>query len=146
MVEVLNIEQACFEHYWTEEDFLATLRQRNCIGMVAIDLEQQPILGFMLYELHNTKMRILKFAVHPDYQRQGIGTAMVNRLKDKLSQQRRKELTLETRESNLPSQLFWKSQGFQCVDVLRQHYDDTDEDAYRFEYLLPVAEAAGMCH
>ena len=35
MPEVLKIEHESFEFNWTEEDFLACLRQRNCIGMVA---------------------------------------------------------------------------------------------------------------
>lgn len=148
--EVVNIEWQCFENYWTEEDFLAALRQRNCIGMVAVDLDskEQPILGYMLYELHKSRLDVLNFAVHPEWQRHGVGTAMVARLKDKLSQQRRKRIKLETRESNLRSQLFWKSQEFECIDVLRQHYDDTDEDAYLFQYTLevPVAESAGMVH
>lgn len=150
MLEVLNIEQSCFEYYWTEEDFLSVLRLRNCIGMVAthVDSRSETIVGFMLYELHKAYLRILNFAVHPDWQRRGVGMAMADRLKDKLSQQRRKRIKLETRESNLRAHLFWKSQGFECIDVLRQHYDDTDEDAYLFQFTLevPVAESAGLVH
>lgn len=150
MLEVLNIEQACFDCYWTEEDFLFVLRQRNCIGMVAthVDSRSETIVGFMIYELHKANLRVLNFAVHPDWQRRGVGTAMVDRLKDKLSQQRRKRIKLETRESNLRAHLFWKSQGFECIDVLRNHYDDPDEDGYLFQFTLevPVAENAGLTH
>lgn len=32
---LLQIEDESFEFPWSEEDFLACLRQRNCVGMVA---------------------------------------------------------------------------------------------------------------
>lgn len=134
MAEVLEIERACFEHAWTEEDYLCCLRQRNCIGMVAESDHQ--IVGVMIYELHKSRLRILNFAVAPTVQRQSVGTQMVRRLVDKLSQQRRKEILLELRETNLAAQLFFRSRGFRAVCVLRRHYDDTTEDAYVMRYLL----------
>ncbi|HEV3083032.1 MAG TPA: ribosomal-protein-alanine N-acetyltransferase RimI, partial [Gemmataceae bacterium] len=43
---------------------------------------------------------------------------------------------LEVRESNLPAQLFFKSQGFKAVRVLRRYYEDSGEDAYLLQYCL----------
>ena len=60
----------------------------------------------------------------------------VAKLIDKLSQQRRQEILLEVRESNLEAQLFFKAQDFRAVRVLRTHYDDTTEDAYVMRYRL----------
>lgn len=134
MPEVLEIEGESFEFPWTEEDFLCCLRQRNCIGMVAECNHQ--IVGFMIYELHKSKLHILNFAVDPAARRSGIGGEMVAKLVDKLSQQRRKEIVLEVRETNLAAQLFFKSQGFRAFCVLRSHYDDTAEDAYVMRYRL----------
>ena len=82
MPEVLDIERQSFEFAWTEEEFLCCLRQRNCIGMVA-DLDHQ-IVGFMVYELHKSRLRILNLAVDPEFHRQGIGSQMVDRLIDHL--------------------------------------------------------------
>src|SRR5262252_9584455 len=75
MPEVLRIENDSFEFNWTEEDFLACLRQRNCIGMVA-EHEGQ-VVGFMIYELHKTRLHILNFAVGPNFRRLGIGAQMI---------------------------------------------------------------------
>lgn len=138
MGDVLNIEHACFEYPWTEEEFLCALRQRNCIGMVA-ELNHQ-VVGFMVYELHRSRLNLLSFAVAPKHQRKGIGTAMVLRLQDKLSQQRRKQITLEVRETNLPAQLFFRSHGFKATGVIRDRYDDCTEDAYSMRYVLPGCE------
>ncbi|MGH7129283.1 MAG: GNAT family N-acetyltransferase, partial [Planctomycetaceae bacterium] len=106
MPEVLDIERHSFEHAWTEEDFLSCLRQRNCIGMVAE--HNHEIVGFMIYELHKSRLRILNFAVAPQLRRRGVGMQMVQRLVDKLSQQRRSEIVLEVRETNLDAQLFFQ--------------------------------------
>lgn len=134
MEEVLLIEQSSFRQSWTEEEFLCCLRQRNCIGTVA-ELDHK-IVGFMIYELHKSLLRILNFAVSPGFRRCGIGHQMVNRLIDKLSQQRRREIVLEVRETNVPAQMFFGSCGFRAVTVLRNHYDDTCEDAYYMRYCL----------
>lgn len=134
MTEVLDIERASFEFAWTEEDFLCCLRQRNCIGMVAE--HNHEIVGFMIYELHKSMLRILNFAVSPDARRKAVGGQMIGRLVDKLSQQRRKEIVLEVRETNLMAQMFFKNQNFRAVTVLRNHYDDTAEDAYYMLYRL----------
>lgn len=134
MAEVLEIERASFDNAWTEEDFLCCLRQRNCIGMVAE--HDQRVVGFIIYELHKARLRVLNIAVDPEFRRQAVGTQMIGRLVEKLSQQRRREIVLEVRESNLPAQLFYKSLGFLAVCVLRRHYDDTEEDAYVMRYRL----------
>jgi ribosomal-protein-alanine N-acetyltransferase len=134
MPEVLQTEQESFEYAWTEEDFLRCLRQRNCIGMVAEQGER--VVGFMIYELHKNRLHILNFAVHPAYRRHGVGMQMVAKLISKLSSHRRTRITLEVRETNLAAQLFFRSQGFKAVRVLRSFYEDSGEDAFLMQYRL----------
>jgi ribosomal-protein-alanine N-acetyltransferase len=136
MPEVLDIEQQSFEFAWTEEDFLCCLRQRNCIGMVAE--HQERIVGFMIYELLKSQLHVLNFAVAPWSRRAGVGGQMVDKLIHKLTQQRRDEIRLEVRETNLAAQLFFRGHGFQATNVLRNYYEDTAEDAYVMKYLLDV--------
>jgi len=140
MPEVLQIERTSFATAWSDEDFLCCLRQRNCIGMVAEANHQ--IVGFMIYELHKAKLHILNFAVAPEFRRMGVGRQMVQRLVDNLSQQRRREIRVSLRESNLPGQLFFRAVGFKAVAVDRGCYDDTNEDAYLFRFLLSDEVAA----
>jgi ribosomal-protein-alanine N-acetyltransferase len=134
MPEVLQTEQESFEYAWTEEDFLRCLRQRNCIGMVAEQGER--VVGFMIYELHKAKLHILNFAVHPSWRRLGVGAQMVAKLISKLSSHRRTRITLEVRETNLEAQLFFKTQGFKGVKVMRSFYEDSGEDAFLMQYRL----------
>ncbi len=132
MPEVLQTETESFEYSWTEEDFLRCLRQRNCIGMVAEQAEK--VVGFMIYELHKSKLHILNFAVHPAHRRNAVGAQMISKLISKLSGHRRTRITLEVRETNLTAQQFFRSQGFRAVRVLRGYYEDSGEDAYLMEY------------
>jgi ribosomal-protein-alanine N-acetyltransferase len=134
MPEVLGIEHASFEQPWCEEEFLRVLRQRNCIGMVAEQGER--IVGFMIYELHRNRIHVLDFAVHADFRRQGVGRQMIAKLVGKLSAQRRNRIALMIRETNVPAQHFYKATGFRAVEVVREHFADTGEDAYGMVYHL----------
>ena len=132
MPEVLAIEHGGFEFPWCEEEFLRVLRQRNCIGMVAEHGER--VVGFMIYELHKTRLQVLNFAVHPDSRRQGVGRQMVAKLVGKLSNHRRTRVSLHVRESALDAQIFFRVLGFRATEVLREFHEDTGEDAYVMQY------------
>jgi ribosomal-protein-alanine N-acetyltransferase len=135
MTEVLAIEEKSFAEPWCEDEFLRVLRQRNCIGMVAE--HGDIVVGFMLYELHRSKLQVLNFAVRPDFRREGVGRQMIAKLASKLTDHRRTKICLQVRESNLDAQLFYRAQGFRATEVLHEFYDDTGEDAYLIEYALP---------
>ncbi len=142
MPDVLEIERKSFEFPWSEEDFIRCLRQRNCIGMVA-EAEDR-VVGFMIYELHKSRLHILNFAVHPDFRLRHVGAQMVEKLVGKLSSQRRNRILLEVRETNLAAQVFFRSAGFRAISVLREFYEDTPEDAYLMEYRFRGTEQEGF--
>jgi [ribosomal protein S18]-alanine N-acetyltransferase len=132
MSDVLGIERKSFDHAWTEDEFLQCLRQRNCIGMVAE--HQDNVVGFMIYELHKSRLHLLNFAVLPQYRRTGIGAQMVHKLYGKLATHRRSKISLAVRERNLSAQMFFRAQDFRAVRVMRNYYEDTGEDAFLMEY------------
>ncbi len=140
MPEVLDIEKTSFEFPWLEEDFIRCLRQRNCIGMVA-EYDDR-VVGFMIYELHKTRLHILNFAVAKGIRMRGVGRQMADKLSSKLSSQRRTRITLEVRETNLPAQLFFKKVGFRATTVLRSYYEDSPEDAYVMQFQCAAEEFA----
>ena len=139
MAEVLQIEGEGFEFPWSEDDFIRCLRQRNCIGMVAEHADR--VVGFMIYELHKTRLHLLNFAIGKESRRQGAGTQMLAKLTAKLSSQRRTRILLEVRETNLAAQLFFRTLGFRAVSVLRDFYDDTTEDAYLMQHRYRPVES-----
>jgi len=143
MLEVLDIEAESFEFPWLEEDFIRSLRQRNCIGMVAE--HDGRVVAFMVYELNKTRLHLLNFAVAREVRRYRVGTQMMSKLIGKLSSQRRTRIVLEVRETNLAAQLFFRANGFRAVSVLRDYYEDTPEDAYLMQYRYrPESQSVGQ--
>lgn len=132
MPQILDIESESFETCWSENEFIRCLRQRNCIGIVAE--KNDCVLGYLIYELHKDRLHVLNFAVAKAARRRGVGTAMIKTLIGKLTPTCRNRIMLEVRESNLSAQCFFRAIGFKAVLVLRDFYDDTDEDAYVMQY------------
>lgn len=130
MPAVLRIEAASFREPWTEDKFINCLRQRNVIGMVAE--HQDSIIGYMMYELHRDRLHLLAIVVHPDFRRQGNGTAMLAKLIEKVKgRQDRAKITTTVSEINLDAQLFLKKHGFRATEVFKDYYCP-GEDAYFF--------------
>ena len=134
MQEVYAIERQCFSEPWTEDEFLQQTSQRNVIGCVA-EIGNE-IVGYMIYELHKGNLNIINLAVKPDRQRQGIGTAMIDGMKLKLSSQRRTQLWAAVSEVNLVGQLFFQKQRFVAIEILREFHGD--RDAYDFCFEIPA--------
>lgn len=130
MEDVLCIENLCFASPWSEEEFISCLIPWNVIGMVA-EVEGQ-VAGFAVYELRNNSLQLLRIAVHPRWQGEGVGSALMCELTGKLSAERWNQIALYVRETNYPAQMFFKSIGFIATEVISWLYDDTSEDAYRF--------------
>ena len=140
MGEVLNIEQNSFEFPWTEEDYTRCLRSRNCIGMVAEYNDQ--VAGYMIYELGKNKIRLLNLATAGRFRRRGVATQMMAKLIGKLTLQRRSRIAFEIRETNLAAQLFFRSAGFRATQILKNYYEEMQEDAYLMQYrYTPEADA-----
>jgi ribosomal-protein-alanine N-acetyltransferase len=135
MEEVFAIEDQSFEYPWSEEEFIFGLRRRNVIGKVAVF--QEKVVGFMIYELFRTRLRLIDIAVHEANRHCGIGTALLRNLIGKLSPFRRRRILLEVRETNLTAQIFFRAMGFRAEATLRGYYEDTTEDAYRMVYRQP---------
>lgn len=129
--EILNFESKSFAEPWSEEDFVSCLRQRNCIGVV-IESDHIDVDGYMLYALHETHFEILRFAVSPECRRTGLATQMIDRLKEKLSMERRRRIHVLVDDSNLAAQLCLQRCGFKATRIVG--------DSYLFQWILGVSK------
>lgn len=110
MDDVMEIERQAFSEPWSEDDMTSHLRQRNCIAMVAE--RDTRVVGFMVFLLHKDCIALANLAVADDCRRQGAGTAMIDTLKNKLTNDRRRRVMSVVSERDVTSQLFFRSQGF----------------------------------
>lgn len=133
----LAIEGQSFEFPWSEEDMILCLQRRDCIGMVAE--RNREFAGYMIYELHKTRIHILNFAVSESHRRTKVGSAMVEKLVSKLAFQRRNMIAFEVRETNLVAQLFFRQMGFRATGIFPDFYEQTQEPAYLMQYKVQSA-------
>lgn len=136
--DVLKLEEESFDVPWNEDDFKLNLKQRNVIGMV---LEEEGVIqGYMIYALEKKFLQLLNLGVGKEYRRQGVGTQLIERLQDKLSQERRTKISAHVRESNLEGLNFFKACGFKAVSVIPMCYTDTNDDGYEMCYNTEVVQ------
>lgn len=138
MPEILQIEGLCFRKPLSEHDFLQILRSKNAIGMVLpTEGPASPhhgiILGYILYRLERGHIEIVNLAVHPEWQRSGIGTIIIDRMKQKVDQQRRSGLRVCVQEYLVEAQLFFKAQGFEYRKTMPRYFHDGG-DGYWFDW------------
>ena len=135
-VQVLAIEQECFEFPWTAEEFLLCLQQPNCLGMVAE--HEGRIVGFVIYETPKNRICITNIATDPKFQRHGIARQMIQKLVAKMIYQRRRKIGIEIRETNLPALVCFRALGFRTAVIRKNFYEEQSEDAYVLQYRLGV--------
>ncbi len=129
LLDVLEIERECFgAAAWTHGDFLHYLQERNAIGMTAS--EDGKFVGFMCYSLYPGKIDLGNLAVAVSHQRRGVGRALIEKLKSKVSK-RRGLIHCFVGDRNLAAHLFFQSLGFRAVAVHRRYYNN-DQDSYEF--------------
>lgn len=81
------------------------------------------VVGFLvLLPLAPDEAEVLNIAVSPDFQRRGIGRAL-------LDQAAARTLHLEVRESNAAARAFYQSLGFKATGRRRAYYQHPSEDA-----------------
>jgi ribosomal-protein-alanine N-acetyltransferase len=127
---------------WTEDEFVKTLKQRNCIGKVAEvhDSRHSHIAGFMVYALAKTNISLVHWGVADQYRRMGVGTALLDHMKGKLGK-RRSVLLARVAETDLGSQILMRSVGMIANDTVFGLYhgesmSPREVSAYSFIYRL----------
>ena len=135
--EVLGIEQASFADPWTEAEFIQQLRRCNVIGTVAETSGR--VVGYMIYELHNRRLELVRFAVAVDVRGQGYGSRLLLKLKDKIQESRRSAIGCMVPEASVKTQVWLRSHNFRALSV-EDDYFGNGKGAIRF--VLPECDVA----
>jgi [ribosomal protein S18]-alanine N-acetyltransferase len=72
---------------------------------------------------------IIMLAIHPQFQRQGLGQALLWALLKSAHDRQLERSTLEVRDSNLAAVSLYKKFGFKEAGRRKRYYEDTGEDA-----------------
>ncbi len=132
--QVLNIENLCIQHPYKEKDFLYELHDNPVSNLWVIEysntsLGLKAIVGFIDYWVTFDSGTIVQIAVHPDIQRSGVGSELINEMKKDAFAKRARNITLEVRVSNEKAINFYKKHGFKVSHIKPGYYNDNGEDA-----------------
>ncbi len=123
---VARIEQAAYDHPWTEGNFADSLRAgyhaQLLVGGQGPDSE---LLGYFVAMKGVDEVHLLNITVAPPHQRQGWARVMLDALALWARGQNAQWLWLEVRVSNARAKLIYEHYGFRHVGTRRNYYPAT---------------------
>jgi ribosomal-protein-alanine N-acetyltransferase len=127
---ILELDRRCFGGLWTLEGYQREVDSPNS-ELIAI-VQDRTLLGYGCFWAILDEAHITIVAVHPDYQRQGLGNLLLYALLVRARQRRMERATLEVRLSNQSAISLYQKYGFKVAGQRKRYYTDTGEDALIF--------------
>jgi [ribosomal protein S18]-alanine N-acetyltransferase len=97
--------------------------------------ENGRLLGFAGYWLIADEAHISTIAVHPDYQRRGLGELLLLNMLYRQCEQQASLSTLEVRRSNRTAQTLYHKYGYEQVGERRRYYKNGEDALLLTRYL-----------
>ena len=125
--QIAELEKICFSDPWSEKSVASELTNPLSLWLVAV--EEKKVVGYIGSQTVEGETDMMNVAVHPDYRRQNIALALVNRLMEELKKRESHSLSLEVRQSNAPAIALYEKLGFQQVGMRPNYYRNPKENA-----------------
>ncbi|AIS60484.1 ribosomal protein S18-alanine N-acetyltransferase [Listeria ivanovii] len=125
---IMNVENAAFTVPWTE----AAFRNEFIINQYAyyiLATYNDEVVGYAGIWLVLDEGHVTNIAIHPDYQGNHYGEALLREMIRIAKDCGVIRITLEVRVSNDVAQGLYKKLGFQNGAIRKNYYPDTKEDA-----------------
>lgn len=125
---VMEIEELAFGGQWDYHQFRASL---DDVFLVAVDAASGDLAGFLVACCCQVSRRglILRVAVHPDYQGQGIATQLLDESFRELKKKDLDEVELDVDILKAGAQHLYQKAGFRIVEVFSPDIEE-DESFY----------------
>jgi len=135
------IESVSFGSPWRPTSYARAIRETRQQFFTAE--RHGYIVGYAGFWVEHDMAHIAKVAVHPDYRRQGIATAMLKYLLDQIRRFGLGRAYLEVRRSNAGAQELYRRFGFVFERIQPHAYPNDGEDAFvlvRNDLLIPAKD------
>ena len=132
---VLDIENKCFKHPWAEKDFMYEMHGNKFANTWVLELSNDSlglryVCGFVDWWITFDTGTICQIAVHPELQREGLGSMMMKEVLKEAQVKKVTSLTLEVRKSNEKAINFYKKFGFEVSHTKEGYYVDGEDALY----------------
>lgn len=136
--ELVALDRMCFAHgiAYTGAEFLSFLSLENNLGVLFEQQEQ--VIAFMLTAWSYDTAEVITIDVHPAFRRKGFGTRMLHYVETELRKHRIGTEYLHVSVDNEPALRFYKKEGFEIIDSIKNYYRDTGH-AYLMAKLVTQA-------
>jgi [ribosomal protein S18]-alanine N-acetyltransferase len=124
--QVIAIERRAFPTPWSLAMFVLELSKPSGICLAA--LVEDRLIAYLVCSRYDTVWHLMNVAVDPRLQRQGIASALLERLFE-LADKPNEQYTLEVRTSNDGAIRLYERFGFRAAGRRRAYYHDNREDA-----------------
>jgi [ribosomal protein S18]-alanine N-acetyltransferase len=124
-----RIERRSYPTPWSRSMFASELAKPSSISLGAYEAETGELVGYLVISRYVDAWHVMNVAVVPERRRQGIASALFDRLFEATGNDGRRGYTLEVRISNEAAIKLYERLGFQSRGVRRGYYTDNREDA-----------------
>jgi len=136
---VIAIERRAFPTPWSLAMFVLELSKPAGICLAAV--HDELLVGYLVCSRYDTVWHLMNVAVEPKLQRQGIASALIERLFE-LADAPSEQYTLEVRTSNQAAIKLYEALGFRPAGRRRGYYHDNREDALIMWRTAPAPAAS----
>jgi ribosomal-protein-alanine N-acetyltransferase len=119
LAAALQIERSSHAFPWSEKTFYSNQGERYFNYKMTLN---DRIIGFAIVQWVLDEATLFNIAIHPDYQSQGHGKALLNYLIRVLPEKQINTLWLEVRRSNQPAIRLYENLGFNEVSIRKNYY------------------------
>lgn len=124
--DIARLEKICFSCSWSEETLLDAYKNGTKFFVATLS---EKVLGYIGISVILDEGYITNVAVFPEYRRQGVGKALLERIFSLARDEGLAFVSLEVRESNTPAIKLYESLGFKEEGKRKNFYTEPTENA-----------------
>ena len=124
-----EIEKICFVAPWGKSDILTEMNDNPYATLLVVEVNSQPV-GFADFWVTFDSATICQIAIHPKFQRNQLGSALMEEILKECMAKKVRHLTLEVRRSNEKGINFYQKFGFNTVLIKEKYYSNGEDALY----------------
>jgi ribosomal-protein-alanine N-acetyltransferase len=123
-----RLEAQLYPNPWFPATFRSVLKREMARILVADGLGRG-VVGYAVFWWVHEQAELANLAVAKDFQGQGVGGQLLDRVLAEVANRDVETVFLEVRESNEAARRLYRSRGFSQISIRRDYYRNPREDA-----------------